>query len=69
MKSLYLHKNFSNLFKSGFRTLDAFDALLAASCDLSIPQRYVIPVVIFMDTTKNKVKVLITARKIINCEI
>lgn len=69
MKSLYLHKNFSNLFKSGFRTLDAFDALLTASCDLSIPHRYVIPVVIFMDTTKNKVKVLITARKIINCEI
>lgn len=57
------------LFKSGFRTLDAFDALLTASCDLSIPHRYVIPVVIFMDTTKNKVKVLITARKIINCEI
>lgn len=52
------------LFKSGFRTLDAFDALLTASCDLSIPHRYVIPV----DTTKNKIKVLITARKIINCE-
>lgn len=69
MKFLYLYKNFLNFFKLGFRILDVFDVLLIVFCDLSILYRYVILVVIFMDIIKNKVKVLIIVRKIINCEI